>query len=637
MRLTDFEGYTELVTRHWERDQESRAGSADSSSEETIFEERVWLETDGYVYHPNLLDFTLGGLFGLIQQEFEQVTGAQARSSSDDGTLVEFDLQAQILKRKKYPATVFARRHRGLTPRPFLPSLETITTAYGFTWRYVSEKTPTSLQFNHSDVRLNPIFVTGETEEEGRQENTVLRFETGYNFSDHNTLSFVYERESVEERPFELDYDSDQATLSHRWEFGADHRHRLDSELYYFDQRGTFDLELARWRETLWLKHSDTLRSEYRFEAIDRTQGSRTRDLPPIQERSFYFSGALEHRLYESLTSHFLGFVQRQEFEPGLDIDRLGGQASFTYRKNNPWGALHVNYSLRAERNDHRGNVQLVEIVEEPHTFRDPEPVTLNNPNIDTGSMIIQGEDRVTFFQPGRDYTVRAIGDRVEIERVPTGQIVDGQLVLITYVFRLGGSFSLDTVGQTFGVRQQFDFGLAPYYRLEWQDQNVSPADATGAVPEDITAHIVGVEFRKSSLRLMAEYEDRDSTIDPLTAIRLSASYAHRFQFGATGSIGARWSNIQHEPPNEREVEWLTLDGRYRHPITSNLTVEGTVLYRLAEDSLSGDDEGVDLSFSLEWLVRKTEVRLTYEFAQFEEDFARNDSSTLYVQVRRNF
>ena len=637
VQLSDVGGYVEMVTRQRERRQRPKERGDDTITKETTYEENLRLETEGYVYHPNLLEFTLGGLFGLLQEDYEDRVGETTRSSSDNGEVYEFDLEALFLKKKKHPTTVFAHRRRDTVPRPFLPSLETITTEYGFIWQYVSDKTPAKLQFSHTDVRLSPLFLSGDTAEDGRREDTELRFEIGYNFSEFNTLLFTYDRESLKEAPYELEYDSDELTLEHRWEFGDHQQHRLDSELNYFDQWGTLELERLRWRQELWLQHSDTLRSMFRLEALDRTRGNRTRDLPSTQERSVYLSGSLQHRLYESLTSQFLTYVRSQKFEPGLEIEQFGAQASFSYRKKNAWGVLNANYAVRAERSDHRGDVQAADVVDEYHVFRDPDPIVLGNPNIDSGSILIKSENRATFYQPGRDYTVRTLGDRIELERVPTGQISDGDTVLIDYVYTIGGTFTLDSVSQSFGIRQAFSFGLTPYYRLEWQDQTISPTQSTGAVADDITAHILGVEFERWSMRWFAEYEDRESTINPFEATRLGASYSHRFRSGASGSVRARWSDTAHRPPNEREVSLFTLDGRYRHPITANLTVEGAATYRLGEDSLAANNEGIDLYFALEWVVRQTEVKVTLELGDFETDFSRNDSSALHVQMRRRF
>ncbi len=65
--------------------------------------------------------------------------------------------------------------------------------------------------------------------------------------------------------------------------------------------------------------------------------------------------------------------------------------------------------------------------------------------------------------------------------------------------------------------------------------------------------------------------------------------------------------------------------------------MEGTVLYRNEKDSLSRNNEGIDLDLSVEWFIRRTEIRVTYEHSDFEDDFARNRTSRLYIQARRRF
>lgn len=633
LHVTDYSGYVEFVARDRNQEQSSKVSRNKTRSDETIFEESIKLELDGYVYHPNFVEFTAAGLFGLLQESFEDVFNGRKQSSGDDGTIVEFDVRGHFFKKKKYPGTIFARRDRRLEPRPFLSSIETTNTSYGLIWQYVSSKTPTTLQFTHNEVLLKPL---NDVEQDGSQENTFLRFETEYRFTDTNILSLEYTYQKVKEEPFRLDYESNEVTVKHQLNFGPRHRHELESELNYFDQRGTFNIERFRWREVLRLEHSDTLRSWFQTELLDRTQGTLA-GVAPIGERSFYVGGTLEHQAYESLLSQLFAYAQWQDFDNAADITRHGAQLSFDYRKKNPWGVLLANYRFRLEREDRTGGNQTIEVLDEQHTFRDPEPVTLVNTNINEGSIIVTSEDRTTLFQPGRDYRIRQVGDRVELERIPTGRILDGQLILVDYRFVLGGNFTLDTLQQEFGIRQRFDFGLTPYYRLLYQDQTLEPANATGALPEDITAQTIGVEFERASLRLSAEYEDYDSTVIPYVAVRLKGSYTRRFKTGANGVIKVNWSDIKRYTRDNRQTRFFTVEGRYRHPIKKGLTVEGAVLYRNEKDSLSGDDEGIDVDFSLEWLIRETEVRLTYEYGRYEDDFTNNKTSSMYVQVRRRF
>ena len=630
--VTNMQGYLEFVTRQRDQQQRSKVGSGDTDSTEAIFEENVGIEMDGYVYHPNLFDFTLGALVGLRQHDYEDTFGGRTRKSSDDGDVLEFDFEGEIVKRKNYPGSVFARRYRSIDPRPFLPSMETTTTNYGLTWQYVSDKMPINLQFSHTDVLLQPM---GGDEPDGQQTNTLFRGEIAYRFNDHNVASLIYDKQLVKERPFALDFDSDEFTLKHRLDFGDSRQYRLDSELNHFTQRGTFSIERFRWREILRLQHDDRWRSWYRFELLNRRQGSLS-GVPPINENSIAANATLEHRLYDSLITQLLGFVHVQKFETGLRIQRYGGQLSVDYRKKNPWGALIGNYRIRMQTEDRTGGDFDVEVLDEAQVFTDPEPIVLRNTNVRLGSLFITAEDRTTSYRQGQDYTVTTQADRVELRRVATGRIPDGARVLIDYVFHIAGSFLLDTFMQDLGVRQNFDNGWSPYYRLRWQKQTITPRDATGAVPEDITGQTFGVEFARKSLRLVAEYEEYDSTVNPFTAARLSADYTRRFQSGATGVLKGRWTRVDHDEPFRRTT-LLTVEGRYRHPISDRFIVEAVVLFRRENDSLSGDDEGLDVDLSLEWAMRETEVKVTYDYGRFDDDFAENENSTLWVQVRRRF
>ena len=632
-QLTHYDGYLEFEAREREHNQTSKVGTGETRSKERILEESIRLQVDGFAYHPNLLEFTLGGLFGMRQFAFEDSFGGRERSSRESGPVTEFDLEGSFFKKKDYPGRVFARRYRALEARPFLSSLENTTTNYGLVWQYIHDKMPTNIQLNRTEVDLQPLT---DDEEPGHQENSNVRFETAYNISDHNAFSLLYNRQSVTEEPFALAYDSDELTLGHRWNFGRNHRHVLESEFNGFDQRGTFNIERFRWRETLRLMHTETLRSWYRFEAIDRTQGGLL-GIPAIEEESYLLTGTVEHQLYESLASQLTAFAQRQEFALGPQIDRAGVLGSLSYRKSNPWGTLSASYRPRYQSEDRKGLERSFEIFRARQTFRDPEPLTLNNLNIDTSSIRITAEDQITVYHVGRDYRLRQFEDRVEVWRVATGRILDGQTVLVDYVYSSGDSFTLDTVGQNLQVRQDFDFGLSPYYRLRWQDQTVSPETTTGIRPDDITAQIVGAEFERWKLRLTAEIEDHESTINPFEAIRLGAGYRRQVTQTATAVVKARWSDVTHSLPEERETTFFTLEGRYRQAITSRLSFESSARYRHLDDTIGGTDEGIDVDLALEWKLRETEIRVSYQFGQFEDDFAENDHSVFYLQVRRHF
>ncbi|MBI5863119.1 MAG: hypothetical protein HZB38_01135 [Planctomycetes bacterium] len=638
-------GYLDLSGRWWYQSQESKVGAEDSSWRERFFQESLTLETKGSIYHPNLVEFAANGTFGLLQYESQEVTNGLHSNGGQDGTLWGFDVSANILKQKQYPGFVYARRAETIEPRIFQSSVRTTTTAYGIQWQYLSPTMPTRLRIDWIDVMLEPF---SQTREGGERKNLTGRFDTAWKFSEHNVLSLTYEHQSVDEwsgLPSESsdtsaqttnNYESDDVLLAHRYDFGEKHEQSLTSELNWFEQAGDLDTLRKRWRETLRLKHSEELRSWYDLEYLDQSRGGLA-GTESVDERSWRASGAVEHRLYESLVTQLNAFGQRQEFNLGADLDRYGGEARFDYNKKTPWGTLLASYSGRMEKQTSRGGAFIIAIREEAHTFRDPDPITLANTNVETSTLVVRAQDRITFYQRDRDFRLRINGDRLELERIPTGRIADGQTIIIDYTYSTGGDYDLDTTSQNAQLRHNFDFGLAPYYQWRWQDQTISPADAEGAAPEDIDAQIVGVEGNWGGLQASAEYEDHFSSINPFTGKRLQAGYTHRFRFDGAGTVRAAWTEMDYAAPRNQNVEFLTLEARYRQQIGDRFSVEGGVLYRKVNDTLRGPQHGIDANAALLWKFRGIELGINGEFKQFDDDFARSDSTRVMVQLRRRF
>jgi len=625
-------GYVEVTGRYRSRDQNSKTDTGDIKNREYLLRPAVKVETEGYVYHPYLLEYSLGALLGWLGGYYYEDTAKGTTRSKDGDIVYELDFSGRILQKKDYPGFVYARRYERLEPRPFLPSLQVTTNSYGADWRYIDRTMPTMVRFDHTDTTLDPL--RGE-EEEGRKVYTTARFDTSYKFDSANVLSFLYEHRREKEDPYDLDYNSDELTLAHRWDIGGGDSHRLESELNYFDQRGTFDVERSRWREILWLYHTDRLRSWYQFELQKRDQ-EQLAGVPPIKETSYYLAGNVEHELYESLVSQLTAYVQRQDFDSGFEIDRWGLRGNFDYRKTNPWGMLFASYAPGYQMEKRDGNDQFVSAINQRYVFQDPFPIVIVNPNIDPASVVITDLTGRT-FQEGRDYVIDAYEDRIEIRRVPTGEIPDGTPVLIDYVYRLAGDFDLTTITHYFQIRQAFGFGLAPYWRYRYQDQDLSPKGSVGAIAEDIRDNVVGMEYLRYSWRLFAEYEDYYSNITPFEAVRLGADYTRRFSTGASGSLKGRWAKITRDEPDDRDTTLYTIEGRYWHPLTTDLSVEGVALWRDQDDTLSGRDQGLDLELAIEWIVRQTEMRLFAEYGHYDDEFARTDSVAVFLQIRRRF
>ena len=626
------EGYIELDARVRTETREHKDGSEDDHDNQMIIREGIYMETTGYIYHPYFIEVTAAGLFRLVQSEFDSSYNGLAMKSSESGTTQAWDVSAEIFKKKDFPTRIFTRRSEELLPRPFMTSEYSTITESGLVWNYLSEKVPTRLQLNFRDTEFTPV---GSEAEYRRKQEDELRFETGYNFSEDNKLSLEYEHESVQEDPYDIAFDVDDLRLTHELKMGEERQNRLRSELGQYTQSGTIELERTQWREQLNLQLTDNFLSSYLLDVTKRSQGGGSGRYS--DETSYNLDTTHEHTLYESLVTEFGTSFGSQQYADGGSVDRTGVRASLDYRKRNPWGELAINYGIDRQESVRSGFDQVIPILDLALTFNDPEPITLFETNVIVDSIFITDQTGLSIYRQNLDYSIFSFANRVEIHRIVTGNITNGETVLLDYEYNSFGDSTFTTLYQRLGIRQNFSFGLSPYYRLVWQDQTVEDDPSGSIIPEDITAHVYGLEYIDGTFRAMVEYEDHNSSISPFTSLQLASSYSHRFRYGGSGSVSARWLDMTWTAPVDRARTLLQFETGYRHPVARNLFVEGKFQYIDDQDTLTGGDTGIDLDLSLEWLIRSTELRISYEIGRFENDFTVTNRSMLYAQLKRRF
>jgi hypothetical protein len=548
-----------------------------------------------------------------------------------------FDVELGLLRIKPYPGRLFARRYEALEPRPFSPTIRRTSEKFGGEWRYVDSTIPTRVQVDQTTVDYDQI---GTNALDYIQRDFIARFETGYNFTQTNFLEFLYEHRKTKQQnklsPVSFEFEVDDLRLGHRLRLGDRSQTRLDSNLNYYNQTGTFKVERAEWTEALNWKILDSLRAWVDMQLMEREQGAFNTPVT-VEDTLMRLSGGLEHQLYESLTSTVGGRLETKDFKDGPDLDRYNAYGGIRYRKQNPVGVLEASYRLGYQTIDNTGSDTVIPVFDEPQTFNDPFPVIINGQNIVESSIEITDLTGTTLYTLGLDYTVLKFPSRVEIYRIPTGRINNGQTVLVDYVLEPVPAYRLDQVRQNLLIRHEFDFGLAPYYRLDYQDQTVDPSDLVTPVPNDYDRHFLGLEYSDSKLSGRAEYQRSSGTFDTYDGYALSGSFTQRL--GETGRLHLHgiWTRIDYTEPNERRAENLYAGGQYRQELVRHLDLEVTATYRALNDTFLGDSDGVDIKGLLELLYGKTTVRLGCDFSIFDTERVKREWMMLYLQLTREF
>jgi hypothetical protein len=255
-------------------------------------------------------------------------------------------------------------------------------------------------------------------------------------------------------------------------------------------------------------------------------------------------------------------------------------------------------------------------------------------------SILITDASGLIIFSPGVDYTVRVIGDRVEIRRVLGGDAMEGQAVLIDYLVGPEPGSSTTTIGAGGSVRYDIEEGLLDglglYARYFHQDQNRS-GGRPGLLPvADIDTILVGVDYRFWYLFMSAEYELRDSTLSPFTATRLDARYAHPLGRRSSLTLYSSYDQIDFTDDDIRTTT-LSVGGRWNQLLTDRFSMNLSALWRQEQDSAGIDVEAFEQQIDLTWRYRQTTVYGAFRNVMLESDASDSLFQTFMIGLRREF
>jgi len=559
---------------------------------ENLLQERLGLGASGYLYTPRFVKYETTGVVGISQNWADDAS----TDSFDTGELYEVDAHATAFPQRFHPLSLQFSRLDDYRPRVFFSQIETATT----TARALQQ-----LVFEDVDLRFESLY--------RKQEQTVFGSETApfadvtetrngaaatYRLSTFQTVNASYNYRDVRQREAENSYDAHEFLGSHAWYLDEDRDHDLRSRLEATEQSGSLDQSLLRWDQRLSSRWTDSLSgdADFRYEQNDTNL---------LEQESTRGSAGLRHQLYDSLSSSLRVEGGRLQSGGESTTDSGGVALNLGYRKITPWGRLQASYSNFTER-------RIVEngdggAIDERHAFPPvaPEEVRLLRAGIDLTSIVITDPTGLTFYTEGIDYTLRQDGAGLTtVTRSFAGLIPIGGTILVDYVHALRADFTMDSMHQSLRLEHEFTGGLAPYFRLARQDQRLAELEGFGVIqPVEEQSLIGGVEWRRPAFTLGAEYENRESTVLPLDAVRLRAQGTMTFgpAHQLIGSATQSW--LFYEQP-DRDLVTFQTTARWRSRIDTRSRLYFDTAFRHDDDSLQGSSLGFSVGGGLEYAWR---------------------------------
>ena len=206
-----------------------------------LFEETAEFKTEGYFYHPNLVDWFANVRFTLDQNP-EDVNG---ESFDRKGRVLDYDLEAFILKEKAVSLRPFARSATNVLHRDFAGMFNLESRAFGIE------------VFTKGRFPLSVLLQTGKRREEDNtriedERSGYLKFTIADRKDPDRLTEFTYEREDVDETATILSvagavvnvqdqsFLRDELNLTNNWRFGRETgKNALSGRLRLLDRKST--------------------------------------------------------------------------------------------------------------------------------------------------------------------------------------------------------------------------------------------------------------------------------------------------------------------------------------------------------------------------------------------------------------
>lgn len=611
-------------------DKQSTQGQPDQVVRENRNRGTANFSFESYIGHKNLLDLTGNFKLGLEDQTItSSIPGSDVHETPFTNL---YDIQGLLFGNSSTPLTLYSRREETITGREFLGSLRTETSEHGAILSIDNEKFPTRLHYFHRDqTQTDPV---GSLDYTALQDTFNLQTQT--RLTDDQRLEFTYTYDHIDEDSGTLlsdQYDRHDGTLTHTWYFGSEKQSNLRSNLRLYDRDGRFSQSIARLDEQAVFYHSDRLETRYNLALEEQTRGD-------AEQRLISGNAQIRHKLFDSLVSTATAGGSNFEIPGEFDSTDLFASGTLDYTKIVPYGRLNASAGLGVNHQENSARGTDIFVLNESRTFTDPLDLVISRRNVIPSSIRITDTTQLVTYTENVDYTVDASIGEVRLRRIATGGIINGQSVLISYQIGPEPGSEIDTLTQTYSLRYTFNegwlSGLALYTVLQVTDHEVSAADPSLFVLDDVTDWKYGAEYRIGDFWFLAEMQNHDSSLSPYDRLRLEAHFDRRV--GRTTTLSAEYvhEEIDYESPSN-SVIFDRVQGRWIEHLRAGFDLNLYLQYREEHNERDGDIRAFEQAIELNWRYRQTRMYVGFRNAMLEGDTSDRTSQTLTLGLVRTF
>ncbi len=587
------------------------------------------LTLHSYVYHPKFVTLDLG--VGAIT--------ASGLSESNDLTtrthdpLYNFSARASVLSDKPMHGTVFFE-HLNSTPNVSADEIfNQQSRRYGFTTTVTAPLSPVAIEIDAAREHNKGSSVTRLVDDELDRFNLVasralwdfgttqMSFRTLRQDSssgnvnlpiqtsrmDSKTLGVYTRLKLGKEQPFELNNNIEYST-----------------QMFALEQGHTPDLNDLRFSLDYHRRHSEE------FTSFANYQFGRNRqdELATYSDSANAGVSWNASKTFDAQAGMHLNDTRATQFSSHA----WSADGATRYEKDLPLGTGQVSYSLRYEQRDQTATDAQAAIIGERMVLNGTTSTRLARSRVTGGSVTVRNIGRTQLFVEGIDYQLTVVGTSTRVQRLLSGNILDGEEVLVDYAFDTGGTYGSATVDQSVNFNWALSRVLNVYLRYGDSNPRVTSGEPTSPL-NAVQSRVFGARADvplASSFEIVAggllERENHGETIAPYvrTAAEMYLQGGVPFDISANYRLGARRTLVQADI-EAQNVDLLAYDLMFGWRLESGLNLTATGLY---ERDTGGVDVRERKTVSLKAMWRYRKLSLTADLARTIE------SQGLYVRDR---
>jgi hypothetical protein len=606
------------------RSQETILNSGKTEKPQTLlFNGELNLHSKGYLWHPNFmqLDIDLNYSPGTRRDKYLVIP-----DRSETYTAEQLKISSTFFKQRPLSFNVTTNWNHNFINRELASNVESFNSDYSVGLSFTNSVAPISINYNLAQWEQKEL----QTGRVFRNNKKTLRSEINKSFStyDYQRLMLSY---NDYQRQYLNAYTVNNYVSSYRLinNFYLDEKKQssFNSLVWYYDQNGHDVFQRLQVNERLKVKLPQNFRTSAYYGYTNYEQAK-------VNSRQHQLRGKIEHQLYLSLNSY--AFLEYSDFDQTTFNEIISKKGlGFDYTKKIADGSLRLKYEYSKRSDKQDSDPRQLYIANEEHPLADNSIVLLSNPYVVVESIVITNYDGSIIFQENIDYLLIQHEAYIEVQRLPGGQIADGETVLVDYSTNESVSFEFDAINQNLFFSISFWDNLFETY-FRYFDQSCENIKFNrNLVIKNIVQRTSGLRLSYSIVDAGFEYEDYKSNIIPYFSRRYYLKFNHRFSKTLRAHISGNMRNyhIKNERGSQDFKDISTQIIYLLSPI-SQLKFEGG--YRFQKG------RGLDLTlynFRSEFSTRFRQVILKTGIENYDRDFSGEKVSYWggYVRLERYF